>query len=570
MWSSTTLLAVLAACGTSPTSPSTDTTTDTASTTGTATETSTQPQQELLGMGSLMLVNRIVDGEEQRELFGLFIDRHESFINLARCVVDSRACFNILPAETDVWVDLDPRLDWEREGAFYFVGMDIGLGPYTADYAYNDVNRTAYYYRDLSSEKPHYGASGVRYGVEWDAYSGEDDIALQEPIEVVSPDPYTELQFTEGGRIPFEWTPTGEGDVYLRVTAFNYERLYWLQDDGYYLFDVDDLGFSAQDEFVRVALGRWNRSQLDNEGYLVDVVDLTEVEWNGGFYTQSSRDELDIADTCLEALGLTPLTDSGSYWGRMGGFRGDLDPMEEGNDCATYNAPGNEGIVPIEVESMEVVTANYVLRSGDASMYILTDCSDAGTCVRGVDEYGMLDAERMQYFNATSSTQQLYLVLDAYTNQTGGTMLGTFQLDLNVQHLDEPVMHDACLDAQTSKDSLDAGLYYTEYLPYTNLLNPGAGGCTGTSLSGPESLTRVTVPPGTTMSAVINMPGGNPGLYLLYNCTNAFSCPVGADQRMDSQEALAYTNTGSVPETLYLVVDSSTALQPYFLTIDMQ
>ena len=190
--------------------------------------------------------------------------------------------------------------------------------------------------------------------------------------------------------------------------------------------------------------------------------------------------------------------------------------------------------------------------------------------MRGVDEYTMLAPERMQYFNATSSTQQLYLVLDGYANQTGGTMLGTFQLDYNVQPLDEPVMHDSCLEAQTSKETLDAGLYYTEYLPYTNLLNPGAGGCTGTSLSGPESLTRVTVPPGTTMSAVVNMPGGNPGLYLLYNCTNAFSCPVGADQRMDGQEALAYTNTGSVPETLYLVVDSRTALQPYFLTIDMQ
>ena len=149
-------------------------------------------------------------------------------------------------------------------------------------------------------------------------------------------------------------------------------------------------------------------------------------------------------------------------------------------------------------------------------------------------------------------------------------MLGSFQLDLNFQLLEEPTMSDTCAGAQAQDPPLPAGLYFTDYLPYTNVLNPGAGGCTGSSLSGPESLTQISIPAGQTLSVVVNMPAGDPGIYLLYNCTNAFSCPVGADLRADGTETLAYTNTSSVPETVYLVVDSKFGLSPYFLTIDLQ
>ena len=118
-------------------------------------------------------------------------------------------------------------------------------------------------------------------------------------------------------------------------------------------------------------------------------------------------------------------------------------------------------------------------------------------------------------------------------------------------------------------EAIGAGTYYTEFLPYTNVLNPGAGGCTGSSLPGPESMTKVTLEAGQTVSAAVTMPGADPGIYLLYNCTNVFSCPVGADNRGDGLEALAYTNGNTVSETLYLVVDSKTRMSPYFLTVDI-
>jgi hypothetical protein len=299
-------------------------------------------------------------------------------------------------------------------------------------------------------------------------------------------------------------------------------------------------------------------------------VDLSEVEWNGGYFAQNNRLDLEPADSCLEATGQPAISESGTYWGRLGGFSGSLDPYEEGNLCTVWPAPGNEGMVPIELEPLEIMTATYTLRNGDASVYLLEDCTDAGTCVGGIDETLTSQPERLQYFNNTEYTQRLYLVLDGYSNASGGEMLGSFQLDLNLQLLEEPSMSDTCAGAQAQDPALGAGLYYTDYLPYTNVLNPGAGGCTSSSLSGPESLTKIIIPAGQTLSVVVNMPGGDPGVYLLYNCTNAFSCPVGADLRADGTETLAYANASSVPETVYLVVDSKFGLSPYFLTIDLQ
>jgi hypothetical protein len=131
-------------------------------------------------------------------------------------------------------------------------------------------------------------------------------------------------------------------------------------------------------------------------------------------------------------------------------------------------------------------------------------------------------------------------------------------------------MSDACAGATSQATPTAAGTYYTEYLPYTNLLNPGTGGCTGSSLPGSDSLTKVVVEPGQTLTATIQMPGGDPGLYLLYNCTNAFSCPAGVDARGDAVEVLTYANGSTGTETLYLVVDSKTGLRPYYLTLDLQ
>ena len=93
-------------------------------------------------------------------------------------------------------------------------------------------------------------------------------------------------------------------------------------------------------------------------------------------------------------------------------------------------------------------------------------------------------------------------------------------------------------------------------------------GCTGTINAGPDAMTQVELGPGETIVVNVGMPGSNPAIYLLYNCTSATSCAAGSDLDVGPDEGpLQYTNNGGATEILYLVVDTKTAMNPYFMTI---
>ena len=151
----------LGACGATPDDPSSTTgSTDTGSAT-TSTTASIDGVDRTTHMGQMMLIDRVVDGVHQREMYGLYVDFHDEFLNLARCAVEDRVCFNVLPAEMDTWVDLDPDLTFETDGNFYYVGLATHLGAYQADYHLRDASGASYYYRDLTDEEPVYGAAGA-------------------------------------------------------------------------------------------------------------------------------------------------------------------------------------------------------------------------------------------------------------------------------------------------------------------------------------------------------------------------------------------------------------------------
>ncbi len=129
-------------------------------------------------------------------------------------------------------------------------------------------------------------------------------------------------------------------------------------------------------------------------------------------------------------------------------------------------------------------------------------------------------------------------------------------------------MVDTCAEAEPAYSTFP-GSYYAEFTAFTDDLNPGLGGCTARSTPGPESMMPIDVGPGQTLTVNVEMAGADPSIYLLYNCNDAFSCPVGADLSQGPMESLAYQNTSSSVERLYIVVDSQTGLQPYFMGIDI-
>ena len=100
-------------------------------------------------------------------------------------------------------------------------------------------------------------------------------------------------------------------------------------------------------------------------------------------------------------------------------------------------------------------------------------------------------------------------------------------------------------------------------------LNPGAGGCTCKSAPGADVIAPITISAGMTLTLGIDMPGADPALYLIEDCTDESTCVAGVDTGGDADEGLAYQNLGP-DQTLYLVIDTADGLQPYFLSVDIR
>jgi len=544
-------------------------TTDTDSTTDSdlTVDTDAGPEYFEQDQGSLMLVRRDNGRSKAAFLYGLFVDEHPGFQNLAQCAVDRTLCLDLLPVDEDTYIEPNTDLLFDPQFSEYrYVGLTVSLGGYEANY-YNDV--VSYYYADLTDQtggNPISGDLGAQFGVEWGDYSGSQDIEVSGDIELQYPRPGSNISFHDGETVLVEWVPNNEGEVYLTVTAgLYYYRIYLLEDDGYFEFDVDDMGFGTDGYDVQFTLSRWNRGKVEHKGHTLDLVATSEVSFSGEYFYVGGREQIEPANTCGEAL-TAPVTQSGGYWGRLQnwGYTDAVNPLANPN-CTGFGASGQEGIFHIQLEPLQNLTAEYILHDDDASIYLLEDCSDVQTCLIGADLTLQGAAEFLSYFNDTDEVMDVYLVADGWNGTDG-----VFYLDLTIDQVLEPEMHNQCSDALQQAVPTGAGSYYTSYLPYTNLLDPGAGGCTNSSLVGPDSMTQVQVDDGQTISVNINMQNGDPAIYLLYNCTNALSCAVGADTSVGPQEQIAYTNTSGVSELLYLVVDSKTQLRPYFMTIDIQ
>ena len=518
-------------------------------------------------LGSLMLIRKNNGDDMGVFLYGLFVDEHPGFQNLAECAVARGLCFDILPDDEDTYIEPNTNQTFDPLFSDYrYVGLTVSLGDFEANY-YNDV--VSYYYANVTEQtggNPIFGDLGASFGVEWTDYKGDSDITVSRDIELQFPRPGSTVKFHDGDTVLIEWVPNNEGDVYLTVTAgINYYRMYLLEDDGYFELNADDLAFGIDSYDVQFNLARWNRGQVKHNGHTLDLVATSEVSFKGEYFYVGGRTEIELANTCGEAL-TAPITQPGGYWGRLNdwGLTNNVDPAANPS-CTGFFARGEDGLFHVQLEPLQILTAEYVLPTDDASVYVLEDCTNVQTCVSGADENTNGTGEFLSYFNDTDEVKDVFLVADGYL-----TSNGIFYMDISIDQVLEPEMYNMCPDAMQQATPLVSGTYYTSYLPYTNTLDPGAGGCTSSAQVGPDSMTQVEVPNGQTLSLNINMVGGDPSMYLLYNCTNALSCAVGTDASVGDREQLFYTNNSGVSEILYLVIDSKTFLQPYFLTVDIQ
>lgn len=516
---------------------------------------------------------------DETTVYALFVESAPNFVTLARCVITESGCLPSLPADEDDPLLFDPRDSLEPETLrTRFVGDAISVGDYALEYRENPETKLGYYVTSVDEEDPQEGAAGVSWGGQWPEYLGADDIYLPSPMDTITPREDGKLTFTNNMLVPIEWVPTGEGEITLTISRdFGDAVVYSLNDDGYFELDSDDLGqrLGLTDEVtdLTATLSRWSRNTLVKFGHVVELIGSSDASFDLQFVQVGTRQRMFPADECAEAQGALALG-AGQYFGFLGEPRVDSDydaPTEclDPAETTFYDGSfGPDAMFRVVVPPRHQYTFDYNLLTESASIYLVENCNaiDA-TCRDGSDLDDAPNAhEFVSYFNQDDDPQTLYVVLDS-TDFDGESF---FTLDVQDQFLDEPDMFDTCSQAQASTARLGAGTYWGTFTGYAGHLNPGTGGCTGTSLPGADALTPVELQPGQTLTASVEMPESDPALYVLFNCSDLFSCPSGSDASLGGRETVSYTHNGNFPITVYLVVDSKSGITPYFLTLDIR
>jgi hypothetical protein len=527
--------------------------------------TDTAPVPSLADEGSislLLLEPSFVDPQATTVLTGLFVESTLGWLDLATCVSSPVGiCYSEVPATLDSYVladEADPAL----LGSLVTrnVGEEIEVGPWAAPYQYDELAGVGFYYGSRASGADPFGSVGPTFpGGEWGVPVDLPDLVpFPTPIEVTSHATDELSEWFAGQRVPLRWTPGTEGEVRLLVDAVGAKRLYVLEDDGAYDLDLSEL-LLADDERVDLVVQRRTDATVDVNGNTLDVEIVSSVVVAGTWSEAGPRTEIvDVPDTCEDAALAAPL-EAGNYTGELIGASDDMDPGMAG--CTGWSAAGPEAVFPILLLPQDLLEVDYRLVADDASVYLLSECGVPTSCLVGADATGVSGTESFEWLHDSETAETLWLVVDSVIGATDA-----FQLDIAITSLGGSILHPTCVDAIEAGPA-ESGSWHGTLAGNTNVLEPE---CAAPSPSG-EGITQVSLDPGGTLVASVETPaGGNPKLYLLYNCGIADSCTMASDVQVGAFETLTYTNTSGFSEYLYLVLDGEMGIGEYFLDLDVQ
>jgi hypothetical protein len=493
-------------------------------------------------------------------LQGIFAVSRFGTLNLAQCVLSARSfCVDSLPelpGESIVTTDFDPAI--LEPLTTRDVGRRIDLGTRRATYLFDPGANVGYYFDQWAETDLGTGPLGLEIvGEAWPPYSGTNDIAVPSEMQLTAPDALEVLSFFDNAPIELTWTVPAdvEGDVWLHYDTPVEQRLIRLEDTGAYSLDLRGLGLLEGDT-ITLTLGRWTRDTVTKSGNQVELLVQSNQTLLGSW--RAVRAPLDGQyDECADAQ-LAPGTPPGNYTGTLIGATGDLDPGPTG--CTGFPASGVDRVVPVDLLDQDLLTVTYQLESDDASVYLVTDCTAAETCLVGSDSEGLTQSELLVWFNDTGGPLRVYVVLDAF-----GEVTDDFNLDLTIEGLASEVLVPTCVDA-LYQGPIDGGEYHGTIAGNADNLNPACA----MYATGGEGMAQIELRPGETMTAVVEAPYGDPKLYLLTNCAIGDSCILYSDLDSDSTEEVVYTNPTPFSQNFYLVLDSTLNLGEYFLDLTIE
>jgi len=503
------------------------------------------------------------------QVAAVFTEPASDIANLAQCLAGQRFCIRgSRPTTINASVDVeafDPKLLESVDTVS--AGPSIRLGSWTAEYFLDTSTGVGLYSRGESpvvlSETP----IGLEVpGEDWPAISVPEVIELPDSVGLRFYDPRETQDFVDVDGVPLRWTPgeagpegeasdegTGSvgapGEVFLLVETPTRRRLQRLADTGRYDLDLSNAGL-VDGDVVDLMLGRWTRGEVTADGRRTAVTIQRNQRLSGIWRTIGAREPLSLPDTCAAARTAAGV-DDGFYAGRFDPPTDDVDPGDDG--CTGRAAAGVDGIVPLDVRPQHELSLRFQLPDAEASLYLLTDCADTGTCVEGSD---VLGPETIRWVNESGDLVRVYAVLDVV-----GEAAGDFALDVQRRALGGDVLVNSCIEA-IEQGPIGPGFFEGSLLDHANLLPsyPESGPCGGQRQGG-EGIAAVVLGGGATLDVSTAGSVGEPGIHILSNCSIAASCVA------FGTENLTWVNDSPFERTVYVVLDAELGIDQYRLNV---
>jgi len=253
-------------------------------------------------------------------------------------------------------------------------------------------------------------------------------------------------------------------------------------------------------------------------------------------------------DTCAGAILLT--CGSINLSGDTSTANNDYDPGNIG--CTGFSEAGRDVVYKIVAASGDSLYVNYTQTSGDAAVYLITDCSNpTASCVAGADNTDIGVAETINYKFVNAGTY--YLILDSFGANSGGPWTATGQL---FGSCPPPPVNDRCITAiQLPCGSFSYGGttdFATDDYEFADNTS-----CVGNTALGKDVVYSVAVGAGDSLWA--DYTSSTDGeLYVLRDCSDPSTCVVGVNSAgVGGVEHLRYRFTFG--GTYYIVLDSKDA-----------
>lgn len=259
--------------------------------------------------------------------------------------------------------------------------------------------------------------------------------------------------------------------------------------------------------------------------------------------------------------------------------------------CAGSTASGPDAVYAVSLQGGDILHAKLrSLGQESPSLYVLTDCTDATSCVAGAPAINYTS----ELYYAATTTQTVYLVADSTSPLNdeafvldfevlppectpgqrqcapdGQTLQLCNQYGLFESYLcDGTCSVDACDNprADTCLDPVvltDGAVYTGSFSRLTNKLDPGVDSCIiydPRRLDGPDGVFAVDLQAGDRLDATLNTSSSVAAMYILDSCDNpAANCRIATTYGVDTLSFVA-DNT----QRYYLVVDSEYTISTDF------